>query len=83
MLTGCPMIDSESVNIKIINRSDKEISFQPNEFAYPFSKKDTLLQNHIPVCGIKAKGYYLYSATTNFGLEEGAVWRKDSTNPCD
>ena len=71
MLTGCPMIDSESVNIKIINRSDKEISFQPNEFAYPFSKKDTLLQNHIPVCGIKAKGHYLYSATTN------SDWRRE------
>ena len=71
MLTGCPMIDSESVNIKIINLSDKEISFQPNEFAYPFSKKDTLLQNHIPVCGIKAKGHYLYSATTN------SDWRRE------
>ena len=25
MLMGCPMIDSESENIKIVNQSDKEI----------------------------------------------------------
>ena len=43
MLMGCPMIDSESENIKIVNRSDKEIYFQDNTLTYPFANEDTLL----------------------------------------
>ncbi len=53
MLMGCPMIDSESENIKIVNRSDKEICFQVNSLTYPFANEDTLLLGQFPVFGIK------------------------------
>ena len=71
MLMGCPMIDSESENIKIVNRSDKEICFQVNSLTYPFANEDTLLQSQFPVCGIKPRTHYLCSAATN------SDWRRE------
>ena len=71
MLMGCPMIDSESENIKIVNRSDKEICFQVNSLTYPFANEDTLLQSQFPICGIKPRTHYLCSAATN------SDWRRE------
>ena len=71
MLMGCPMIDSESENIKIVNQSDKEICFQANSLTYPFANEDTLLQSQFPVCGIKPRTHYLCYAGTN------SDWRRE------
>ena len=71
MLMGCPMIDSESENIKIVNRSDKEICFQVNSLTYPFANEDTLLLGQFPVFGIKPRTHYLCSAATN------SDWRRE------
>ena len=71
MLMGCPMIDSESENIKIVNRSDKEICFQANALTYPFANEDPLLQGQFPVFGIKPRTHYLCYAGTN------SDWRRE------
>ncbi len=71
MLMGCPMIDSESENIKIVNQSDKEIYFQDNTLTYPFANEDTLLQSQFSIVRIKPRTHDLCSAATN------SDWRRE------